>query len=97
MTKERPKLTPARRAVLDKMRAGAELGVRHQFHSGVRAREWVQQGGVGSGGDAVDVTIGTAAALLELGLIRLNWSDPCRMVYTAVKEPNPADREVSSP
>lgn len=87
-TKERPRLTPARRAILEKLQAGAELGVRHPFHLPIGPREWVQEGGVGSGGASVDVRPGTASSLLELGVIELVRRDPMLRVYAARKSAN---------
>lgn len=87
-TKDRPRLTPAQRAILEKLKAGAELGVRHPFHSPIGPREWVQEGGVGSGGVSVDVRPGTASNLHELGLVELVRRDPMRRVYAARKAAN---------
>jgi len=64
---------PTQKEVLEMMRSGWELGQ----STGVRDnRCWLQQGGVGRGGEAKDVHSGTVKALLRRKLIHFTYAFP---------------------
>ena len=69
------KLSEAQQDVLDKMRSGWELGRSERGRDD--ARYWMQQGGLGRGGQTQNVSYATVRALLKLGLITSGkWSFP---------------------
>jgi hypothetical protein len=59
------KLTPAQSSVLGYIRGGWELGSTHAFSS----RKWIQKGGIGRGGESINVHPKTFVKLLNLKLV----------------------------
>jgi hypothetical protein len=60
-----PKLSPAMKEVVLKMRDGWQLGKSNSYH----VHCWIQKGGIGKGGESQNVNIGTWAALIDRKLI----------------------------
>ena len=60
------KLTKAQQHVLDRMSNSWELGISHSF--GMRC--WLQQGGIGEGGQSEDIRYSTLKVLFRKGFIK---------------------------
>ncbi len=59
------KLSPAQQHVVDRMREGWQLG----FATGLSVRVWLQQNGLGQGGQTEDLRIDTLLALRKARII----------------------------
>lgn len=72
---KRAKITPARLAVLRQLADGYEAATSRGFGSAVKARAWLQHGGIGKGGKSQDVRESVLLALSDAGLIKCTGGD----------------------
>jgi hypothetical protein len=63
---KKAKLSKNQQEVIDKMRAGWELGQDMSFQGWA----WLQKGGLGKGGESMNVKLNTFHSLRERGIIR---------------------------
>lgn len=71
------KLSKAQAEVVAKMEAGWELG----WSSSMDGRVWLQEGGVGKGGQSLNIRTSTATALKKAGVITVTRHEYPTMKY----------------